>query len=321
MSTRRTGLLIVSGTVLVAVVVGVVVLISLSSSSSATLQLPSVAPARSRFPSPPPGAVVYAREDRMDALALAVVPGAHGVSLQASVVGGQGHGVRGLHVSFAVGTSAHRYTTTASPCGSGCYRANVALPLRPLWVRMQVARATRTTTWNVRLPATWPTHDASAIVARATKVWTHLHTLSYRDRLGSSPTDVVVAHWQVVAPDRLAYQIDRGSQAIIIGLRRWDRPSQKSGTPWASSSALRLQQPKPFWVSATDAHVLGSGRFGGHAVWRLSFFDPRTPGWFLALIDKKTLRTLDLHMTATAHFMHDTYGPFNAPIRIDPPNR
>jgi hypothetical protein len=321
MSTRRTRILIVSGTVLVAVVVGVVALIALSSSSPATLQPPSVAPAVSRFPSPPPHAVVYAREDRMDALALAVVPEAHGVSLQTSVVDGQGAGVRGLHVSFAVGTSAHTYATAASPCGSGCYRANVALQSRPVHVRVHVERPTRTTTWNVRLPATWPARDASAIVARATKVWTHLHTLRYRDRLGSSPTDVVVTHWQIVAPDRLAYQIDGGSQAIIIGLRRWDRPGQKSGTPWQPSSALRLQQPKPFWVSATDAHVLGSGRFGGHAVWRVSFFDPRTPGWFLALIDRKTLRTLDLRMTATAHFMHDTYGPFNGPIRIDPPNR
>ena len=55
--------------------------------------------------------------------------------------------------------------------------------------------------------------------------------------------------------------------------------------------------------------MLGSGRFAGHAVWHVSFYDPRTPAWFLVAIDKKTLRTLDLHMTATAHFMHDTYGP------------
>jgi hypothetical protein len=265
--------------------------------------------------------VVYAREDAMDALALAVVPDAHGVSLQASVVGGQGGGLGGLHVSFAVGTRGHRYTTAASACGAGCYRASVALPARPLQVRVTVAAPTRTTTWNVQLPATWPARDASAIVARATKVWTRLRTLSYLDRLGSSPTDFVVTHWQVVAPDRLAYQIDKGSQAIIIGLRRWDRPSQTSGTAWQSTTSLRLHQPKPFWVSATDAHVLGTSRFHGHPVWRVSFFDPRTPGWFLALIDTKTLRTLDLHMTATAHFMHDTYGPFNAPIRIDPPNR
>jgi len=30
-------------------------------------------------------------------------------------------------------------------------------------------------------------------------------------------------------------------------------------------------------------------------------------------------RTLDVRMWATAHFMHDTYGRFNAPLAIDPP--
>jgi hypothetical protein len=321
MSRRKISLLIASGVVLAAAVVGVVVIIAESSSSSAALQPPSVAPAaRSQFPSPPRGSVVYAREDRMDALALAVVPQAHGVSLQASVVGDQGAGVRGLSVSFAVGARGRSYTMRASPCGAGCYGASVTLPSRPLRVRVRVVRPARTTTWNVQLPATWPARDASAIVARATRVWTHLHTLSYLDRLGSSPRDVVIAHWQIVAPDRLAYQIDRGSQAIIIGPRRWDRPSGGSGAKWQSSTALRLHQPEPFWVSATDAHVLGASRFDGHAVWRISFFDPRTPAWFLVLVDRTTLRTLDLHMTATAHFMHDTYGLFNAPIKIAPPN-
>ncbi len=51
----------------------------------------------------------------------------------------------------------------------------------------------------------------------------------------------------------------------------------------------------------------------------MSFFDPATPGWFLATIDRATYRTVDLHMIATAHFMHDTYGPFDAPLTLDPP--
>jgi hypothetical protein len=232
-------------------------------------------------------------------------------------VGGEGTGVTGLRVSFGVTSRARTARVSATACGAGCYRADAPLPSRPLEVHVRVARPRRTTTWNVKLPKTWPPAGAGALVARATRVWKSLHTLSYVDRLGSDPTHVVVAHWQVVAPDRLAYQIEKGSQAIIVGLRRWDRPAAE-GT-WQESSAVRLHQPEPFWVSATDAHVLGRGTFAGHPIWQVSFYDPRTPAWFLVAIDRKTLRTLDLHMIATAHFMHDTYGPFDAPIKIAPP--
>ena len=55
-------------------------------------------------------------------------------------------------------------------------------------------------------------------------------------------------------------------------------------------------------------------------MWDVSFFDPRTPAWFEVLLDRRTLRTFDLRMNTTAHFMHDTYGPFNARLAIEPPS-
>jgi hypothetical protein len=54
-------------------------------------------------------------------------------------------------------------------------------------------------------------------------------------------------------------------------------------------------------------------------VWDVSFFDPTTPAWFRARIDKATGHTLLLDMVAVAHFMHHVYGPFDAPIRLLPP--
>ena len=320
MSSRERRALVVAGSVLLlgAIVAAALVLTTGGSGSAPGLGTPRALPAATpRFPGPPRGAVVYAREDGADALALAVVPQGHGAGLQASVVGGDGNGVAGLRVSFRVTARDGASTVPGTACGAGCYHASVNLQTRPLAVRVRVARPGRPTTWNVTLPAAWPPAGGSAIIARATRVWKGLRTVSYRDRLGSDPTHVLVTHWQAVAPDRLAYQIDAGSQAIIIGRTRWDRASGAAG--WQSSASVRVHQPQPFWVSATDAHVLGSGRFAGRAVWHVSFYDPRTPAWFLVAIDKKTLRTLDLHMTATAHFMHDTYGPFNAPIKIVPP--
>lgn len=318
MSSRERRALVIAGSVLLLAAIVVAVLVLTTGGSGSGLGTPRAVPAATpRFPAPPRGSVVYAREDGDDALALAVEPQKHGVGLQASVVGSDGTGVAGLPVSFRVTARDGTSTVPGAACGVGCYRGSVKLETRPLEVRVRVARPGRPTTWNVRLPAAWPPASGSAIISRATRVWKGLRSLSYVDRLGSDPTHVLVTHWQAVAPDRLAYQVKAGSQAIIIGRERWDRAS--GAASWQANSALRLDQPQPFWVSATDAHVLGSGRFAGHAVWNVSFYDPRTPAWFLVAIDKKTLRTLDLRMTATAHFMHDTYGPFNAPIKIVPP--
>jgi hypothetical protein len=69
------------------------------------------------------------------------------------------------------------------------------------------------------------------------------------------------------------------------------------------------------WVSATDAHVIGETP----TRWRISFYDPGTPAWFAITLERRTLHTLDLHMITTAHFMHERYGPFDAPIAITPP--
>jgi hypothetical protein len=317
MSTHRRRAIVASGIVAILALAGVVALVVTTGQASSSLQPPSVAPAvTTQFPIPPRGSVVYARADQTDVLALAVLPRAHGISLRASVVGQQGRGVRGLHVSFTASDRREAHTRTASACGAGCYGASFTLQSRPLAVRVLVRRPSRATTWNVRLPRTWPPADASAIVARATRVWANLRSLSYVDRLSSDGTHVLVSHWQIVAPDRVAYQIERGSRAVIVGHHRWDRPQ---GGQWKKSSALRLRQPKPFWVSATDAHVVASGSIGSRSVWRVSFFDPRTPGWFLVSIDKQNARTLDVRMLAAAHFMHDTYGPFNAPMKIIPP--
>ena len=301
---------------LVAVIAGAALLLTSSSSSSPTSPI-AVAPAVQQFPKPPAGAFVAARADGSDVLALAVVAHPGRVALQVSDVTQNGVGARGLRVSFAVTSKGGTGTKTATGCGAGCYRATVPLASRPRAVQVRVARPGRSTNWNVALPATWPAKDGSAIVARATRTWKALRSLRYTEHLSSDPAHSVDSDWQVVAPDRLAYQIKNEGQAVIVGQHRWDR---QQGGAWVKTSALRLDQPKPFWVTATDAHVVDETTLRGHAIWRVSFFDPRTPGWFLVAIDRASYRTLDVRMTATAHFMHDSYRGFNTSIKIAPPS-
>jgi hypothetical protein len=160
--------------------------------------------------------------------------------------------------------------------------------------------------------------DGTAIVQQAARVWKGLKTLIWRERLAATPTDALHTLYKAVAPDGLSYTIAGHSAAVIIGRTRYDRATPTG--PWVKSpQEPPIVQPQPFWVGISDAHVLGSGRVHEDAVWIVSFFDPETPGWFEAKIAKATGRTLELDMTAVAHFMHHEYGPFDAPFRLHAP--
>lgn len=213
--------------------------------------------------------------------------------MQVSVVGQQGAGVDGLDVRVN--------DAVANRCGRGCYAARATAPFD---VRVG------STSWDVHVPAHAP--DASALVARATRTWRSLRSLSFFDRLGSDATHVVLSNWTAVAPDRLSYRVRGGSSAVIVGDRRWDRAP---GGKWIESPQLPVRQPRPLWVAVADAHVVGETA----QAWRITFFDPGTPAWFEITVDKRTARTLDARMVTTAHFMHERYGDFDAPLEIVPP--
>src|SRR5262249_4278619 len=136
-------------------------------------------PAQPTFPAPPADAVVFSRPAGNNVLALGVVPGKK-LKLQASVVGGQGKGLDGLHVSFGVGSKG----LDATPCGLGCYRATAAGKTPPRTVEVRVAGETPVT-WRVDLPKRWPAPDGSQLVARATRTFRNLRTLTTQDSLSS----------------------------------------------------------------------------------------------------------------------------------------
>ena len=266
------------------------------------------------FPVPPANAVVWAREDGPYALALAAVPSTG--RLQTSVVDGQGKGVRGLRVTYSVHTKDKVIRATpAKECGAGCYAA--ALPLdHPTRIDVDVAGKNATTVWRIATPTQWPPQDAGTLVARAGQAWRNLDSLVFHDTLASDPTHSVSTVWRVAAPDKLAYDVEGGPSAVLIGSSRWDK---LPGKGWQRSTALPVHQPVPFWAAATDAHVIGSDTLDGVPVWRITFFDPKETAWFEILVEKSTMHTLDLRMTTTAHFMHEQYTDFNQPVRIVPP--
>jgi hypothetical protein len=287
---------------------------STSSSASSTPSAPAAPPIEggriatpdnNAFPSPPPGAIVLSQEAGDRALALAVTSGL----VRVSVLGPTGPGVAGLKVSLQFGQG---YQMAADACGPGCYQAQVeGTPNSPVSVILDGKK------YVFALPNLHAA-DASAIVSHAEEVWNGLHTLVWRERLASSQSNAIHVVYRAIASHELEYTIAGKSAAVIIGGTRWDRTTPNA--PWrASVQDPQLRQPQPFWHEALDAHVLGTGKVGGHPVWRVSFFDPSTPAWFEGTIDRKTYRTLELNMTAASHFMHDVYGPFDAPMQLHAP--
>jgi hypothetical protein len=262
------------------------------------------------FPAPPPGALVLAREAGTRALGLAIVPGKPDSLVRVSVLSGQGPGESGLDVSLLAGGQ----TILLPACGAGCYQSQV--PTSRLSGRVVVMLDAKR--YPLTLPSTLSLPDGGAMVARAGTVWRGLKTLVWHERLAASPTDALYTVYRAVAPDELQYTIGGHSSARIIGMNRWDRATPTS--PWIHSvQDPPITQPQPFWAGMSDAHVIASGRVDGRSAAEITFFDPVTPAWFDAWIDKRNGYTLVLTMTAVAHFMHHVYGPFNAPFQLHPP--
>jgi hypothetical protein len=211
-----------------------------------------------------------------------------------------GGGLNGLDVRL------DGHVTTG--CGQGCYRADLT-PGRAVAVEIGRFGPTRQTSFVLpRFPRV-----AADLVSRLRKRYRALTSVRYLERLRSDPTHAITAHWLLEKPDRVEYSIPGGAQGIVIGTRRWDRPTPRA--PWHESAQTTLPQPATQWNFATNAHVIADDG----ATKTVSFADPTIPAYFTVRLDAKTLQPRVLHMTAAAHFMTDRYETFSLPRAIFPP--
>ncbi|MDX6468670.1 MAG: copper transport protein, partial [Gaiellaceae bacterium] len=164
------------------------------SSPPSAVQTSEPAPAP---PVPPAGAVVLARDAGPLGIAVALEPR----RTTATILSPAGGGLSGLDVRID--------GTRARACGSGCYRVDA--PPQPI-VAVQVAGAGATRRATFAAPA-HPT-PAGALVRRAGAAYRGLRSVSYAERLASSPQNALVARWTIEGPDRVEYSIAGGAQGI-----------------------------------------------------------------------------------------------------------
>jgi hypothetical protein len=262
----------------------------------------------------PRGAVVLAREDGDLAVGVAVAPRGDHLLLVATVFGPSGSGVGGLRTSFAVTAGGRTLRAAGAACSAGCYEAAVTAAARPLTASVRLGRRKPVV---FVLPRQWPAPPALALVRDAAAEYGQLRSLVTRERLASDPTDAVSTTYYAVAPDKLRFQVRGGVESIIIGDKRWDR---QPASRWQESPQAPIRPITPYWTPLVqDATVIGSATVGGRACWVIAFADPQTPGFFTIWLDKADHRTLELEMTAAGHFMHHSYGPFDATVVVAPP--
>jgi hypothetical protein len=266
----------------------------------------------------PAGAVVLAGEDRKLAVALAIAPRAHGLLVVATVFGANGRGASGLRPTVTTtATPGHHGTRSSAPataCGAGCYEA--VLPALEIPARASISFDNGSHI-GFALPAHGPTPQAAAVVRGAAAEYRRIRSMVTHERLASSPTAVVYSTYYAVAPDRLRLRIRGEGESIIIAGRRWDRGLHGG---WHESAQSPIHPIAPYWTPVVqDATILGSATVQGRPVWVVSFAAPQTPGFFTIWVDKSNHRTLELKMTAAAHFMHHTYDQFDAPISVVAP--
>jgi copper transport protein len=292
---RATRLFPVELVLLTLIVVAVGTLTDLAPGRVATSPL-AVTPSNVRPPPPPPpaGAFVDARQAGRYAVTFAYRKGVAVIR----VVGPDGRAAAGVPVTV----EGH----TLVSCGLGCF--STPLP----------ARSASVTAAGKRLQFIVPQRlrRAAAELQRVTRAFEALGSVVLRERLASAPGREQVTIYRERAPDRLAYRVVSstqpevaGSQAIVIGGRRWDR---RPGGQWIASAQYPISTPTPFWgPRSRNAYFVAPDQ--------ITFFDPAYPAWFRLRFDPATGRTVELQMVASSHFMVHTYSDFDRSPAISPP--
>jgi hypothetical protein len=305
---KLTRLVVVGATVLMAVAASVVALVA-TAGSSPVVAVPRIPPAL-QVVSVPQGALVLARQDGTRVLALSVRRDAGRVRARVTVLGPSGSGVDGLAVSVGgVRTAA---------CGRGCYAASVprAAAVTRVHVRVQ-GPGKRSSIASFAVPATWPV-SAVAALRQAERTLRSARSVVYRDRLESVPGHAIATTWRVVAPDRLAYTVDDGTCAVVVGHWRWDRES--AGGPWLRSPQERLDLPAlPWGANVRNVFLLDPPPALRARAIRFSMFDPATPAWYDVLVDAPSHRIRSVRMIAPSHFMRDDYLGYGTASPVRPP--
>jgi copper transport protein len=220
--------------------------------------------------------------------------------------------------------------TGLASCGLGCRTAQLASS--PTVLNVQVSD--HGSRYTARLPIRWQAGaDALArrLLARVEAGQLELRDVRIHEILRGGPTVPNITDYQLQAPDRFAFTLNRGSQplgeTIIIAANEWERTAGKprweqsqygGGTqPFSAESYLGWWIPYAENPRLMDVEHTTTGLVVDIAT--LSEVQDLGPVWLRLRLDVTHRRLERLRMITAGHFMTQEWGAFNHPLHVQPP--
>lgn len=203
-------------------------------------------------------------------------------------------------------------------CGQGCWRFVVPDPPDTITVGVEEGGEE----YEVTVPARWAADsegEARRRLREAQAAMRALETMRLNETVTSGPGTLVETRYRLRDPDRMAYRVSSGAQAVVIGERsysrgedgRWDR-----GT-FGGTGGFRLDEFFRWSVYADSVRLLAPARAAGPVV--VTLFDPATPLWYRLRIGSASGGVVNERMIASGHFMDRAYHAFDRPVSIRAP--
>lgn len=208
----------------------------------------------------------------------------------------------------------------ASSCGVGCRRFRATGDRG----RLDVTIAERGRSYRTSLPTRWVAGQnarSRRLVGEAERVMRRLRSVREIEEVSSGPGSYARTDYRFRAPDRMAFETDRGVETVVAGDRQWFRAGTGPWQPGEYGAGLAFRTRRWFrWTPyAGTVRLLGIRRSGGRRVAELALLDAGTPVWFRLSIDLATRRVLRERMTSKGHFMTARYLAFNRRLSIPLP--
>jgi len=203
-------------------------------------------------------------------------------------------------------------------CGQGCWRFAVPDPGAGVTVAVEEGGEE----YEATVPARWVAGsegEARRRLRAAQAAMRALETVRLDETVTSGPGTLVETRYRFRDPDRMAYRVSSGAQAVAIGDRRYSRGEDgrwERGT-FGGAGGFRLDEFFRWSVYADSVRLLAPARAGGPVV--LALFDPATPIWYRLRIGSASARVVNERMITGAHFMDRAYHSFDRRVSIRPP--
>ncbi len=164
-----------------------------------------------------------------------------------------------------------------------------------------------------------PTGGARSLLAQSDLAMNQLTGLREHQTITGSGAPITT-DYQWVAPNRMHLRSEAGSETIVVGKQRYDRPAGGNWVQsvWPEPAGYRW----PIFDNASisnEVTLLGRETIAGTPCWVVSFLDVPSGSrmTFWIGVDDNLVRRQ--RMFSVGHYMESTYSDFNAIPPIEPP--